>query len=224
MQLRALGSDRGGSTFVDFFELLTVGVVAYRFEKSGQEVVADFQAIALAFEAAIDEPQQLLRSDLGVSTVLETPRAYLNAELESCLIILKIQERTEIGREHVCAYQHFEGKIVHDAELVPDEIGAEGDGQYRKALEVEGLAIASNHPHVSRVSNWRFEGESIENRFIDEIKDRTGICLYQDGQNLKGSEYEEQLHLWSPWGGLWAHRGHGGVDDSHGGLALERWF
>ncbi len=51
-------------------------------------------------------------------------------------------------REHVCAHQHFEGKIGHDAELVQSKIGAEGDGQYRKALEVEGLAIASNHPHV----------------------------------------------------------------------------
>ena len=56
MQLRALGSDRGGSAFVDFFELLTVGVVAHRFGKSGQEVVADFQAVALAFNTAIYEP------------------------------------------------------------------------------------------------------------------------------------------------------------------------
>ena len=84
---------------------------------------------------------------------METQRAYLNAKLESFLIIHKIQKRTEMGREHVCAYQHLEWKIGHDAELVPDEIGAEGDGQYRKALEVEGLAIASDHPHVSRVSN-----------------------------------------------------------------------
>ena len=97
-------------------------------------------------------------------------------------------------REHVCGYQHFNGKIGHDAELVPDEIGAEGDGQYRKALEVEGLAIASDHNHVSRVSNWGFEGKSILNRFIDEITDRTGICQYPDGQSLNGSEYEEQLH------------------------------
>ena len=57
MQLMALGSDRGGSTVVDFFELLTVGVVAHRFRKSGQEVLAYFQAVALAFETAIDEPQ-----------------------------------------------------------------------------------------------------------------------------------------------------------------------
>ena len=28
----------------------------------------------------------------------------------------------------------------------------------------------------------------------------------------------------SPWGGLWAHRGQGGVDDLHRGLALGRWF
>ena len=76
-----------------------------------------------------------------------------------------------MGREHVCAYQHFEGKIGHDAELVLDEIGAEGDGQYRKALKVEGLVIASDHPQVSRVSYWRFEGESIENRFINDIAD-----------------------------------------------------
>ena len=98
----------------------------------------------------------------------------------------------------VCAYQHFDGKIGHDAELVPDEIGAEGDGQYRKALEVEGLAIASDHPHVSRVSNWGCEGESIVNKFIDEITDLTGICQYPDGQSLNGSEYEKQLHSWSP--------------------------
>ena len=127
-------------------------------------------------------------------------------------------------REHVCAYQHFEGKIGHDAELVPDEIGAEGNVQYRKALEVEGLAIASDHPYVSRVSNWGFKRESIVNRFIDEITDLIRICQYPDGQSLNGSEYEEQLHAWSPWGGLWAHRGQGGVDDLHGGLALGRWF
>ena len=60
MQLRALGSDRVGSTFVDFYELLVVGVVAHRFEKIGQEVIADFQAVALAFETAIDELQLFL--------------------------------------------------------------------------------------------------------------------------------------------------------------------
>ena len=68
-----------------------------------------------------------------------------------------------MGREHVCIYQHYEGNIGHDAILVPDEIGAERDGQYRKALEVESLVIASDHSHVSRVSNWNFEGESIVN-------------------------------------------------------------
>ena len=76
-----------------------------------------------------------------------------------------------MGREHVCAHQHFEGKIFHDAEFVPDKIGAEGDGQYRVALMVEGLAIAFDHPQISMVSNWRFEGESILNRFIDEVED-----------------------------------------------------
>ncbi len=60
MQLRALGSDRGGLTFVDFFELLAVGVVADRFEKRCQEAVADFQAVEIAFETAIDEPQLFL--------------------------------------------------------------------------------------------------------------------------------------------------------------------
>ena len=104
IQLRALGSDRGGLTFADFFELLAVGVVAHHFRESGQEGLADSQAVALAFETAIDEPQLLLSSDLGVGTVLETQRAYLNAELESFLIILEIQHQTEIGREHVCAY------------------------------------------------------------------------------------------------------------------------
>ena len=85
----------------------------------------------------------------------------MNDELESFLIIFEIQEQTEMKREHVCAYQHLEGKDKHHAELVPDEIGAEGDKQYRKALEIEGLVIASDHPHFSRVSNWRFEGKSI---------------------------------------------------------------
>ena len=87
----------------------------------------------------------------------------MNAELKSFLILREVQERSEMGRKHVCAYQYFEGKIGHDSELVQDEIGAEGDRQYRKAFEVEGLAIAFDHPHVSRASNWRFEGESIVN-------------------------------------------------------------
>ena len=69
MQLKALGSDREGLTFAGFFELRAVGVVAHRFRESGQEVVADSQALALAFEAAIDKPQLLLRFDLGVNTV-----------------------------------------------------------------------------------------------------------------------------------------------------------
>ncbi len=90
MQLRAFGSDRGGLTFVDFFELLDVGVVSHCFRKSGQEVVADFQAVALEFETAIDKSQLLLRSDLGVGAVLKTSRAYLNAELESFLVILEV--------------------------------------------------------------------------------------------------------------------------------------
>ena len=133
---RALGSDRGGFTFAGFFELLAVGVVANRFRESGQEIVADSQAVALAFEAAIDEPQLLLRSDLGVGTILETPRAYLNAELKSFLIILKIQERTELGRDHVSAYQHYEMKIGHDTERVSEENGAESDWQYRRSFKV----------------------------------------------------------------------------------------
>ena len=98
MQLKTQGSDRGGLTFVDFFELHAVGVVAHRFRESGQEFVADFQAVALAFETAIDEPQLFLSSDLGVDTVLKTPRAYLNAQLKSFLIIHKVQKRTEMGR------------------------------------------------------------------------------------------------------------------------------
>ena len=60
---------------------------------------------------------------------MKTPRAYLNSELESFLVILNIKERAVMGHEHVCVNQHFEGKIGHDAELVPDEIGAEGDGE-----------------------------------------------------------------------------------------------
>ena len=58
-----------------------------------------------------------------------------------------------MGREHVCAYQDFEGKIGHYTELVADESRTDGDKQYRKAIEVEGLAIASDLPHVSRASN-----------------------------------------------------------------------
>ena len=81
LQLRALESDRWGLTFVCFSELLAVGVVAHRFWKSGQEVVTDCQAVALAFETAIDNPHLLLRSDIGVCTVLKTRRAFLNAEL-----------------------------------------------------------------------------------------------------------------------------------------------
>ena len=54
MQLRALGSEREGLTFAGFFVLLDVRVVAHRFKESCQEVVADSQAVALAFEAAID--------------------------------------------------------------------------------------------------------------------------------------------------------------------------
>ena len=72
-------------------------------------------------------------------------------------------------RKHVCAYQHFKGEIKHDTKIVPDEIRAEGDGKYRKALDVEGLAIASDHPHISRVSNWGLKEKSIVNRFIDEV-------------------------------------------------------
>ena len=59
IQLRALKSDRRGLIFADFFELLAVGVVAHPFRESGQDVVADFQAVALAFETAIDVPQLL---------------------------------------------------------------------------------------------------------------------------------------------------------------------
>ena len=88
MQLTALGSDRGGLTFVDFFEFFAVGVVAHFFRKSGQEIVAHCQVGALAFETASNERQLLLRSDLGVCAVLKTPRAYLNSELESFLVIL----------------------------------------------------------------------------------------------------------------------------------------
>ena len=69
--------------------------------------------------------------------------------------------------EHVCAYQHFEREIGHEAKFVLNTIRAAGDGQYREALEVEGLAIATDYPHVSRVSNWWFEGESIVNGLID---------------------------------------------------------
>ena len=84
MQLRVFGFDRGGWTFVDFFKLLAVGVIAHHFGESGQEVVADFQAVALEFETTIDEPQLSLRADLGVGAVLKTPRAYLNFGVVSC--------------------------------------------------------------------------------------------------------------------------------------------
>ena len=89
---------------------------------SGLEFIADSQAIALAFNTAIDGPKLLLKFDLGVGTVLKTPRAYLNFESQLFLIILEIQERTEMGREHVGAYQHFEWEIGHDAEFVQNDI------------------------------------------------------------------------------------------------------
>ena len=72
-----------------------------------------------------------------------------------------------MGREQVYAQQYFEGKIGHHAKRVSDEILTEGDGQYHVALEVEGLALSSDHLHVSRVSNWSFENESIVNALID---------------------------------------------------------
>ena len=108
--------------------MLSVRLTAHCFRQSGQEVVANFQAVALAFEAAIDNPQLLLRSDLGVAAILRQFRAYLDSELESLLVILEIQERSEMGREHVCTYQHFDGEIRHETELVLDESRAEGDG------------------------------------------------------------------------------------------------
>ena len=56
IQLKVLGSDPGGLAFADFFELFAVEVVAHRLRKSGQKDVDDSQAIALAFDPAIDEP------------------------------------------------------------------------------------------------------------------------------------------------------------------------
>ena len=74
---------------------------------------------------------------------------------------------TEVKREHISVYQTYKGKIENNDDFVPDKIGADSDGQYRNAIEVEGLAIASNHPHVCRGSNWRFETMSIVNGLID---------------------------------------------------------
>ena len=62
-----------------------------------------------------------MRSDLGVAAVLRALRAYLYSELESLLVVLEIHKRAEMGREHVCAYQHFEEEIGNDTELLPDE-------------------------------------------------------------------------------------------------------
>ena len=72
-QLRALGFVRGGLSCVEFVESLVVRVIAHRFREGSQEVVANFQAVALAPKTAVDEPQLLLRSDLGVSAVLMAP-------------------------------------------------------------------------------------------------------------------------------------------------------
>ncbi len=101
--------------------MLAVRLTAHFLQQSGQDVVAYFQAVALAFEAAIDEPQLLLRSDLGVAAILKAPRAYFNFKLKSLIVILEIQERAEMKRDHVCAKQHFEGEIWHDTDLVPEE-------------------------------------------------------------------------------------------------------
>ena len=54
-----------------------------------------------------------------------------------------------MGGEDIGTYQHFEGKVRDDTELVPDEVFAEGYGQDCKALEVEGLTVFTNHLHVS---------------------------------------------------------------------------
>ena len=56
-QLKALGFDLESFIFIEFSDLFAVGIAAYRLRESGQEVIAHFQAIALAFEAKVYKPQ-----------------------------------------------------------------------------------------------------------------------------------------------------------------------
>ena len=56
-RLRTLGLDRGRCVFVELSGLFAVEIAVYRLRESGQEVLAHFQAIALALEANVDEPQ-----------------------------------------------------------------------------------------------------------------------------------------------------------------------
>ena len=74
------------------------------------------------------------------------------------------------GGEDVGTHQHFEGKFRDDTELVPDEVCAEGDKQDCKALEVDGLAVSTNHLHVSGVADRGLVGKTIVVRFINKFR------------------------------------------------------
>ena len=99
---------------------------------------------------------------------------------------------------------------------MPDESRAEGDGQYCKVLEVEGLAIDFDHTHVSRVSNGGFVKEPIVNNVIDQISHLAVICQYPHRQSLDRPQDEDQLHSRSPWGGILVQCRHGGSSTCSG--------
>ena len=123
-RLRALGFDRGSCIFVVFAGLFAVRIAAHRLRKSGQEVIAQFQAIALALETKINKPQLSPLTNLRVGPVLCASGAHLNSELKALLVILEIEKRAEVRSDHVCADEHFERQVGHDTEFVPDEIRA----------------------------------------------------------------------------------------------------
>ena len=76
-QLKALRFDRGSCIFTEFSDLFAVGIAAHRLRESGQEVIAHFQAIALAFETKVYEPQLSPLTNLWVGAVLCASGAHL---------------------------------------------------------------------------------------------------------------------------------------------------
>ena len=69
-QLKALGFDQGSYIFIEFSDLFAVGIAAYRFKESGQEVITNFQAIPLAFEAKVYNHQLSPLTNVWVGAVL----------------------------------------------------------------------------------------------------------------------------------------------------------
>ncbi len=86
-QLKALKIDRRGCIFVEFSDLFAVGIAAYRLRECGQEVVAHFQVIALAFETRVDKPQISPLSNFWVGALLCASEAHLKFELKTSLVV-----------------------------------------------------------------------------------------------------------------------------------------